>query len=73
MSDTADLTYELLKRLHGEFGEFRADLLNVKMRLGSVEQHIAALTTDVARINADLDEIRADVSRIKVRLDLVDA
>jgi tRNA-dihydrouridine synthase len=73
MSDTADLTYELMKRLHAEFGEFRKDMITVKMRLGWVEQHMTVLTTDVARINAELDDMRQDIGRIKTRLDLVDA
>lgn len=73
MSDTADLTYELLKRMHAEFGDFRRDMASVKLRLGSLEQHVATLAGDVARINVELDEIRDDVSRIKRRLDLVDA
>jgi hypothetical protein len=73
MVDTSDLTYELMKRLHGEFAEFRRDLSSIKMRLGSVEQHMSVSAGDVARINVELDHIREDVSRIKVRLDLVDA
>jgi septal ring factor EnvC (AmiA/AmiB activator) len=72
MSDTADLTYELMKRLHAEFGEFRRDIASVKMRLTSLEQHQATVAVDIARINLELDQIREDVSRIKRRLDLVD-
>ncbi len=33
MSDTAERTYELLKRLHAEFGDFRGDLSLIKRRL----------------------------------------
>ncbi len=73
MSDTADLTFELLKRMHGEFGEFRRDLASIKMRLGSLEQNHATMTGDVALINVELDEIRSDITRIKQRLDLVKA
>jgi len=72
MSDTADLTYELMKRLHAEFGEFRRDIASMKMRLTSLEQHQATVAVDIARINLELDQIREDVSRIKRRLDLVD-
>lgn len=73
MADTADLTYELMKRLHAEFGDFRRDLASIKMRLGSVEQQQATMAGDVARINVELDAIRGDVSRIKRRLDLAEA
>ena len=73
MSDVADLTYELLKRVHAEFGEFRKDMVSVKMRLSSLEQHQAQMSADLARINSELDDIRADVSLIKRRLDMVEA
>src|SRR3546814_14151919 len=79
-ADTSDLTYELLKRMHAEFGDFRRDLASIKMRLGSVEQQqasvasdIARISGDIARINVELDAIRDDVSRIKRRLDLAEA
>lgn len=73
MSDVAELTYELLKKLHSEFSEFRRDVVSVKMRLSSLEQHHAQMAADMARINSELDDIRSDVSLIKRRLDLVDA
>lgn len=73
MSDTAELTYELLKRLHSEFADFRRDMASVKMRLSSLEQHQATMAVDIARINVELDEIRADISQIKRRLDLAEA
>jgi septal ring factor EnvC (AmiA/AmiB activator) len=72
MSDAADLTYEMMKRLHGEFAEFRQDIGSMKLRMSSVEQHIGALTVDVARINADIDDIRTRLGRIEKRLDLVE-
>jgi hypothetical protein len=73
MADAADMTYELLKRMHAEFGDFRRDLASIKMRLGSVEQQLATVVGDIGRINVELDAIREDVSRIKRRLDLADA
>ena len=71
MSDTAELTYELVKRLHAEFTDFRRDQASMKMR-GSLEQHVATLSVDIARINVELDQIRGDVSLIKRRLDLAE-
>jgi len=73
MSDTAELTFELLKRLHSEFGDFRRDIASIKMRLSSVEQHQATQAVDIARINVELDQIRGDISLIKRRLDLAEA
>ena len=72
MSDTSELTYELVKRLHAEFADFRRDQASMKMRLGSLEQHVATLSVDIARINVELDQIRGDVSLIKRRLDLAE-
>src|SRR3546814_13644180 len=80
MADTSDLTYELLKRMHAEFGDFRRDLASIKMRLGSVEQQqasvasdIARISGDIARLNVELDAIRDRVSRIKPPLALAQA
>lgn len=73
MSDTAELTYELLKRLHAEFADFRRDQASIKMRFSSVEQHQATMAVDIARINVELDAIRGDVALIKRRLDLAEA
>jgi DNA anti-recombination protein RmuC len=73
MSDAAELTYELLKRLHDEFAEFRRELSSIKQRLGSIEQNYATMAADIARINVKLDDIRAGIIHIKTRLDLVDA
>lgn len=73
MSNTADMTYELLKRVHSDVGEMKRDMSQIKQRLGSLEQHQATMLTDLVRINADLDEMRSDLSRIKTRLDLVEA
>lgn len=80
MTDPAGLSYELLKRLHAEFGDFRRDMASVKMRLSSLGQHQATMSSDlasihgdIARINLELDHIRNDVGLIKRRLDLADA
>lgn len=80
MSDTAELTFELLKRLHAEFADFRRDMASVKMRLSSLEQHqatmagdLASIHGDIARTNLELDAIRSDVGLIKRRLDLTEA
>jgi chromosome segregation ATPase len=70
---TADLTYELLKRLYAEFADFRREQESVRGRLSSIEQHYATMSGDLAQIRGELDHIRSDVSRIKRRLDLVEA
>jgi predicted nucleic acid-binding Zn-ribbon protein len=71
--NTTDLNFDLLKRVYADIGELKRDMVQVKQRLGSLEQHHAVMATDIARINIELDDMRADISRIKTRLDLVDA
>lgn len=73
MSDVADFTYELLKRFHAEFTDFRREQASNRMRLSSLEQHYATMSADLAQIRIKLDDIRADISQIKRRLDVVEA
>ena len=73
MSDVADLTYELLKRVHADVSEVKRDLASNRARLSSLEQPHATMSGDLAQIRAELDDIRSDISHIKRRLDLVDA
>ena len=73
MSDVAELTYELLKRVHADIAEIRREQVNHRARFSSLEQHYATMAGDLAQIRVELDDIRTDVSQIKRRLDLVDA
>jgi chromosome segregation ATPase len=73
MSDVADLTYELLKRVHGDIAEIKRELGSNCAGLSSLEQHHATMSGDLAQIRVELDDIRTDISHIKRRLDLVDA
>ena len=71
MSDVADLTYELLKRVHADVSELKRETVSNRARLSSLE-HYATMSGDLAQIRIELDDIRADVSQIKRRLDLVE-
>jgi septal ring factor EnvC (AmiA/AmiB activator) len=73
MSDVADLTYELLKRVHADIGELKREVVSNRARLSSLEQHYATMSGDLAQIRIELDDIRSDVSQIRRRLDLVEA
>ena len=73
MSEVADLTYELLKRVHADIGEIKREITSNRARLSSLEQHYATMSGDLAQIRIELDDIRTDISHIKRRLDLVDA
>lgn len=72
MAEIVDHTYELLKRFHNEFVDFRKEQASVRMRLSSLEQHYATMSGDLAQIRIELDDIRGDISLIKRRLDLVE-
>jgi hypothetical protein len=71
--DVADHTLELLKRFHGEFGDFRREQESMRMRLSSLEQHFATMTVDLAQIRVEMDGMRGDISHIKRRFDLAEA
>jgi predicted nucleic acid-binding Zn-ribbon protein len=71
--DVGEHTFELLKKLHAEFSDFRREQDSARMPLSSLEQHYATMSGDLAQIRVELDDIRRDVSLIKRRLDLVDA
>ena len=73
MSDVADLTYELLKRVHADVSDIKREQVSFRMRLSSLEQHYATMSGDLAQIRIELDDIRTDISQIKRRPDLVDA
>jgi predicted nuclease with TOPRIM domain len=64
MSD--NLVLDHLRAIRGDLGELKADMREVKERLGILE-------TQYASVSRRVDRIGGDVERIKVRLDLVDA
>jgi len=58
------LTY--LRRIDTKVDGLRADMVEVKQRIGFLEEQCASISRRV-------DRIAGDVERIKTRLDLVDA
>jgi hypothetical protein len=70
--EVAERTLELLKRMHGEFVDFRRAMESLDARVSSLEQHVAAVVGDIAQIRGELSGIRGDVAIIKRRLDLVE-
>ena len=73
MSDIAELTYELMKRLQSDVAEVRREQLSMGLRLAAIEQHLAANQVEIARLSSDVAQIKTDIAQIKRRLDLVDA
>jgi len=68
-----DLTYELLKRMRAEQQEMRLDILDLKTRASSQDEHLAGIVMSNAGINVRLDRIEERLARVERRLDLTDA
>ena len=67
MSDAPQsLVLELLRAIRGDIGELKADMIEVKERLGLIEQQYASLSRRV-------DRVGGDVELIKRRLELTEA
>jgi hypothetical protein len=67
MSDQpGNLVIEMLRAIRGDLADVKADLIELKQRVGLLEGRYASLSTRV-------DRIAGDVALIKRRLDLVEA
>jgi predicted nuclease with TOPRIM domain len=61
-----NLVLEHLRALRGDLGEVKADLVEIKERLGLIESQYASLSRRVDRMGSDIEQI-------KRRLNLIDA
>ena len=73
MSNVADHTLELIKRVYSDLTEVKREQLSQGLRLASIEQHLAANQVEIARLSGDMAHAKQSIARIKRRLDLVDA
>ena len=64
MSD--NLVLDLLRAIRSDTGEMKADIIEIKERLGLLEAQYSSISRRV-------DRIGGDVERIKIRLNLHDA
>ena len=64
--DHADLILEHLRAICGDIAEIKADLVEIKQRLGRLE-------AQYANVFGRVDRIAGDIALIKRRLDLVEA
>lgn len=78
-TDIAQLTYELLKRMQGQFsrivayiGDLKLWMTTLERQMGNVISHIGHLETQVAGTNRRIDRLEERVGRIERRLDLID-
>jgi predicted nuclease with TOPRIM domain len=66
MSDSrADLMLELLRAIRAEQAEIRADLIEVKERLGILEAQYASLSRRVDRIGGDMEQVKRRLGLIE--------
>jgi septal ring factor EnvC (AmiA/AmiB activator) len=68
-----NLTLKMLRRMDAKLDRLVDDLQDVKMRLGSLEQKMAIVVTDIARIDGRLDGFEQRLGRIEKRLELIEA
>ena len=73
MSNVAELTYEIVKRMQADLADVKEEQLSMGMRMAAMEQHMAANQVEIARLSSDVAVIKTGISRIKRRLDLVEA
>jgi predicted nuclease with TOPRIM domain len=67
MSDTPEnLVLTMLRAIRGDLADLKADMVEVKERLGILETQYASLSRRVDRLVGDME-------RVKRRLDLADA
>ncbi len=73
MTNVADHTLELMKRMHADLTDVKREQLSQGLRLATIEQHLAANQVEIARLSGDMAHVKKDLVLIKRRLDLVDA
>jgi chromosome segregation ATPase len=73
MADEPDnLVLVYLRRFDSVLGEMRADIRNLALRVGALEQRFAALEARFASLEEQMIHANQRLDRIERRLDLVD-
>lgn len=76
MAEDADILNfigEQFRRLNARFDKKDVEDLETKMRLSSIDDHLAGMMMSVAGMNSRLDRIEERLGRVEPRLDLTDA
>jgi hypothetical protein len=71
--EPANITLEHLKAIRAENDKTHRMLFDMLQRLGSLEQKMGIVVTDIARVDARLDGFDKRLDRIEKRLNLVEA
>ena len=67
-----NLILEQFRRIHQRMDRKDAEDLETKLRLSSIDDHLAGTMTSVVGINTRLDRLEERVGRIERRFDLTD-
>ena len=74
MADEAEnLVLQQLRAIRGENDKTHRLLFDLTLPVGSLEQKVAFIGTDIARIDTRLDGFEKRLDRIEKRLGLIDA
>lgn len=65
-----NLILEYLRAMCADIGAIRQALRDVKLRIASLENHVASVLGDVLRQNTRIDELDERIGRIEHRLEL---
>ncbi|MEH3100767.1 hypothetical protein [Sphingomonas adhaesiva] len=71
-ADILDFTGEQFRRLDARFDKQDVEDLETRMRLSSIDDHLAGMMMSVAGINPRLDRMEERLGRVERRLDLTD-
>ena len=71
--DRADHMLELLRRIRAEQQDMHAEILELKVRATSVDEHLSGLMISMSGLNSRMDRFDERMKRVERRLDLADA
>lgn len=68
-----NLILEHLRHIRGRIDKFSDDMDDLKLWVGSLEEHVSLLHTDLAIVHKQLDQQGKRLERVERRLEMVDA
>ena len=71
--DRADHMLELLRRIRSEQQEMLVEVLELKMRATSVDEHLGGVMMSMSGLNSRMDRFDERLKRVERRLDLTEA
>lgn len=71
--DVENLVLEHLRQIRASIEKLAGDVADIKIRVGSLEEHVSLIHADLASMNRRLDRLDSRVDRIERRLELNEA